>query len=180
MQIEGGAIIALIGLEVAVLFGSLAMIYHYINNHIVGKIKQIQHKVTSVARDSTHQAEFAGTAARLFALLDSSLAQQHVLLRRVFQGNLDSSTIARSDEEFRSGRRDLNRAMQTLILYSGNRAWRQSALKQLSEAVGDADSLCTLVLLQQYEEDIQRDFVRAIADLKKRLNERRDGVSDLR
>jgi hypothetical protein len=99
------------------------------------------------------------------------VTQQYQMLTRVLAANgaLEEQKQL-FDETYRAGRRRVNKSLQTLTLFVDRRDWRQSALKQLSEDLGGADTLVVLMELREAEQTLGIDLDRAITDLQSRLD----------
>lgn len=71
--------------------------------------------------------------------------------------------------------REFSKSLQTLILFTDNPIWKQSAYKQLSENLGDATTLEIMkqlrLLQKQKGYDMDTDLPNAIRDLETRINE---------
>lgn len=172
MILDNGNIISLIALEVGVLGAFFGLLVHYINNYVLGRVKQMEETAASMKNEDFFLSGIAENAVRLFILQDAVIMSHHLLLVRMLKtAGIDEAGIKAYRDQFRSSRRRTNKTMQTLMIYSSRKEWRQSAFKQLSEDFGGADTLCALLELKQYEKELTGDLKRAISDLQTRLDE---------
>ena len=135
-------------------------------------MSKLEETIRTRERSEFFLANIAENSAQLFVLLDTVVVMQHLLLVRLLRGQgIAPSILPSYKEDFTSIRRELNRFMQTLLIYSARKDWRQSAFKQLSEDLGDADTLRAFTELRNYKCQFPEDLKRATEDLAVRLNE---------
>ena len=111
--------------------------------------------------------------ARCFAVLDALVNIQYVIVRRLADKRpVGEKAVNLYIGEHSKSHRIFEYHLQTLLTYTKRTEWKQSALKQLSEDLGDANTLSSLMELKQHERELKADLRRAISALKARINER--------
>lgn len=167
-------VIGILALVVAITGTMIGILVFYVNSHVTDKIRKIEKLAEEMKCDAFFLARNSENAIRLFLRLDEMAKKHHVLLSWVLNGRvLPPTAYASYLESYLALRRATDKVTQTLVLYSSQTEWRQSALKQLSEDLGGADTLRALLELEKHEKDLPSDLKRAIKDLQARLDEPR-------
>lgn len=174
MCLETVNVVQLVGLVVAIVAGFLAVVGWYINNHMSERLRKVEGQAKEMKADAFYLGCIAENTVKVFLRVDETTKKMQVLLGRLMtERKLSGSAYRAYMRSEGEARRGTQKIIQTLCIYSSKRELRQSALKQLSEDLGGADTLRALVELQKHEKDLQDDLSRAILDLQARLDEPR-------
>jgi len=172
LHLEPANIISLVALEVGILAAFFGLLVAFINTYLAGRVSKLEDAIIMKERGDFFLTKVAENSGELFVLLDTVIVSQHLLIVRLLRGERTTPSILTSyQKDFIASRRRSNKFMQTLLIYSSRKDWRQSAFKQLSEDLGDAETLRAFLELEKYERDLCDDLRRATVDLEERLNE---------
>lgn len=176
---------------VAICFGFL---YFYISQHVLKKIetlekdlmareqevKNVESKLEKIkqrlkaveVKDLDSEGEHfcickvAENTVASLVHLNEIVQEQHVMvLRSIIEDAAKHAYI----EAHRKAFWPLNKHLQTLLLFSSEKKWRRSAMNQLSESLGEADTLAVLLKLKSHERDLHAEVEQAIEALQERL-----------
>lgn len=171
---EFGNLISLISLVVALVAAILAGALSFFgkdSDKLGKRLDSLEEKEKARHRENWIQIQIAESTVRLFVRLKEALDNQHTMLSFLLNKN---GVGERGRAHYHSARersiRTLNKYMQTLLLFSDNKIWRESAIKQLSEDLGEADTLRLLVEMLTFEVELRDDLRRAIDTLEERLS----------
>ena len=171
ISVDQANVIALVSLVVRMLAAFFAVLIQFVNKYLADRVSALERTLGDLKADDFRVTRISEAALMVFAQLDVCLTSQHLILSRLADnGQLPERMIARFQTDYRSMKRGLNKWMQTLTVYSSQDEWRRSALKQLSEDLGGADTLVALTELKRWDKELGADLTRAIRDLGKRLD----------
>lgn len=160
-----------IALLVAIFAIFSGLIIYFVSQHLGKRIEKLELAVETRLTEQLYACRIAENAVHLFVAVDNALQNQYVITTFLLKRNgLRDQALGPYQSAHNKARRSLSKYVQTLLLYSDKKEWRQSAMKQLSEDYGEADTLRLLVELRQRETLLEDDLSRAIAALEERLN----------
>lgn len=159
-------VVALVALVAAIALGIPSLLAMYISERISRLEKAMEHTKC----EDFFLSNVAEHSVKSSLLLDNMIVIQNLIISRLIETcKLPQEMADEYSKVFKESRRDLNKTLQTLLIYSSRNEWRQSAFKQLSENLGEADTLRAFIELQRYETELLTDLNRAVTDLEGRL-----------
>ncbi len=170
LLLDNANIIALLALQIAVWAAFSTLVIAYVSHYVSGRITTLENASTARKHDEFQLVRAAEVTTHVFVRMDNLIVFHHLLLSRILDNrNIPRDAVESYRYNFVASRRELNKLIQTLLIYSEEREPRRSALKQLSEDLGGVDTLHRLVELQAYEGELGDDLRRAIRALEDRL-----------
>jgi len=161
------AVIGLIGLEVAILALAITVLLALQKR----TTDSIEVDIKDIKRNSFFLDNLARTTFEATSEIDYLLHTQSANVRRLMTHRpIDDNMLSRIGETLRKDRNRVQKALLTMILYMRNGPNTRSALQQLSETYGTADTLVLLVELKEHGFEPSGELERAIEVLKHRLN----------
>jgi hypothetical protein len=162
--------ISFFAVNIAILALFASVIILYIEKTIKSNIKDIKIKQKDIDDQWFFLHGISEQTVGCFTKLDGLISTQHVVLRHILQNFKDIDHVYLVN--YNNIHRNLNKNIQHLIIYSNNIELKQSALKQLSEDVGDAETFRRLLELIGHERQLISDLQNAIKALERRINEK--------
>lgn len=170
-------VIQLLALIVGLVAFLFAGIVYFISQHLVKKLDRFEKKMEEQVSNEYHVFRIAENTVQLLVRVNQALQNQHIMVSLLIRKNgIGQVAMGPYLEAHNDASRALNRYLQTLLLFSENKIWRQSALNQLSEDFGDADTLRLLVELKSHERELGDDLSRAVVTLQERLDGRSNSI----
>jgi hypothetical protein len=159
----------LVGINVAIVAGFLGVFAWYANN----KKNEIERRLEDVVRTSMLQQQLANATANALFDIRASAAIHGSLIAKVWgKCHFSTDEWTRVEQALARDENVVQRALQTLVLYTSMSDRRLSAFKQLGQHLGDADTLECLLELKRFELEHVAELSLAIRAVKHRLNER--------
>ncbi len=170
MSLEPANVIALLLFAVVIIGGLFAILIYFIGRYYADRVAALEKAINGLRSEEFFLSRISECSLMAFMFLDSTVTSQHLILQRLMKGAAIQPEVSdRFLEEYAKTKRSVNKWLQTLTIYSSRQDWRMSALKQLSENLGGADTLIALVELQKFERELTIDVARAIRDLEARI-----------
>lgn len=145
----------------------LTIILHFLNK----KWNRYETDVKNIKRNWFFIVQMANNLTDTICALRAEMQFQNGLLRETFKQEQRGMAKAKIlDVIFRKSELDIQRCLQTLMIFSDNTVRKESAYKQLREEFGNAETLISLESLKDYEKEQVELLKWAIAGLKKRIN----------
>lgn len=175
-------VLSFVSLNVAIISALCGLMLWLINWKLEEKLARQELIINEIRKSLFCLQGIAKNSAECFVQVDAVSNLHRLLCERLMRGDPctdDKQKIIRF--RYAESMRDFNRSLQTLVLFTDNPIWRQSAYKQLSVNLGDASTLQTFKQLQSMQNmgkhGQDADLPGAIKDLETRINEALKSVS---
>lgn len=124
-----------------------------------------------IKRNAFFIEKMAANLADTIVNIRTEMQFQNGLFQRIFHATgLSEEFSDRLDAIYKKNEYEMERCIQTLMIFTDSLVRRESAFKQLVESFGNADTLVSMQALLEYEAEQVEILHWAIDGLRKRLN----------